>query len=146
MFERFTEQARKALFFARFATSEFEGTAVETEHLLLGVLRAATGLTADLCARGHVSFDSVRRRIPSRPATGPKVSISVEIPFSEGTTRILEAAAAEADRVGHPHICTEHLLVGILCGADTDTAHMLVAEHLRLEAVRQEVARVARSV
>ena len=37
MFERYTESARRALFFARYEVSQLGATSIETEHLLLGL-------------------------------------------------------------------------------------------------------------
>ena len=73
MFERYTERARRALFFARYETSALGGVAVETEHLLLGVLRTGKGLSSRLFERAQVSFDSVRREIQMRTPAGEKV-------------------------------------------------------------------------
>ena len=39
MFERYTEKARRVIFFARYEAAQFGGAFIETEHLLLGVLR-----------------------------------------------------------------------------------------------------------
>ena len=40
MFERYTEKARRVIFFARYEASQFGSPCIETEHLLLGLLRA----------------------------------------------------------------------------------------------------------
>ncbi|MBZ5597034.1 MAG: hypothetical protein LAN83_01820 [Acidobacteriia bacterium] len=39
MFERYTEKARRVIFFARYEASEYGSPFIETEHLLLGLLR-----------------------------------------------------------------------------------------------------------
>ena len=142
VFERYTERARRALFFARYETSALGGLAVETEHLLLGLLRDGRGFGSRMLERAHVSFDSVRRDIQMRTPAGEKVSPSVEIPFSDGTQRILESAKAEAERLGHDYIGTEHLLLGILCESDTAAANVLVDKGIDLATVRQEIARL----
>jgi hypothetical protein len=38
MFERYTESARRVVFFARFEASNYGSRYIETEHLLLGLL------------------------------------------------------------------------------------------------------------
>ena len=42
MFERYNEPARRVIFFARYEASHFGSRTIETEHLLLGVLRKGT--------------------------------------------------------------------------------------------------------
>ena len=55
VFERYTESARRALFFARYEASELSRRSIETEHLLLGVLRAGKGVTSRLLSRRRSS-------------------------------------------------------------------------------------------
>jgi ATP-dependent Clp protease ATP-binding subunit ClpA len=45
MFEKYTEKARRVIFFARFEASQFGSPYIETEHLLLGILREDKALT-----------------------------------------------------------------------------------------------------
>jgi ATP-dependent Clp protease ATP-binding subunit ClpC len=66
MFERYTERARRALFFARYEASQLGSISIETEHLLLGVLREGQGVTGRIFGRAHVSFDRIRREIEER--------------------------------------------------------------------------------
>ena len=39
MFERYTEKARRVIFFARYEASESRSTAIESRHILLGLIR-----------------------------------------------------------------------------------------------------------
>ena len=43
MFERYTERARRVLFFARYEASQLGSISIETEHLLLGLIREGKG-------------------------------------------------------------------------------------------------------
>ena len=46
MFEKYTEKARRVIFFARYEASQFGQPYIETEHLLLGILREDKALTS----------------------------------------------------------------------------------------------------
>jgi ATP-dependent Clp protease ATP-binding subunit ClpC len=142
MFERYTERARRALFFARYEVSALGGNAIETEHLLLGLLRQSKGLTSDVCERAQLNDDALRAEVKARSAGRVRHSTSVEIPFSEETKRILNAAASEADGLGHNHIGTEHLLLAILCEPATAAGQILTAHGITRVALREEIARV----
>ena len=48
MFERYTEKARRVIFFARYEASQFGSPCIETEHLLLGLLREDKALVRSL--------------------------------------------------------------------------------------------------
>ena len=101
MFERYTERARRVLFFARYEASQLGSMSIETEHLLLGLIREGKGLTSRIFARSHLSLENIRKEIEGRTVFREKVSTSVEIPFSAETKRVLQFAAEEADRLLH---------------------------------------------
>ena len=82
MFERYTERARRVLFFARYEASQLGSVSIETEHLLLGLIREGKGLTSRIFQRSHLSLESIRKEIEGRTVFREKVSTSVEIPFS----------------------------------------------------------------
>ena len=92
MFERYTERARRVLFFARYEASQLGSISIETEHLLLGLIREGKGLTSRIFQRSHLSLDSIRKDIEGRTVFREKVSTSVEIPFSGETKRVLQYA------------------------------------------------------
>jgi ATP-dependent Clp protease ATP-binding subunit ClpC len=139
MFERYTESARRALFFARYETTELGGVGIETEHLLLGLLRQARGLTGNLFARAHLSYGDARTTIQARIVVREKIPTSVEIPFSLETKRALTYAAEEADRLGHSYIGTEHLLLGLLREEGSVAASILTSHGMSLESARNEI-------
>jgi enamine deaminase RidA (YjgF/YER057c/UK114 family) len=139
MFERYTETARRALFFARYEASEFGSRSIEAEHLLLGLLRDAAPVR--LLSRQNVPVEALRKSIGERFTLREKVPTSVEIPFSAETKRILQQAAAEADHLGHPEISEGHLLLAILHEKDSMAASVLAAHGVRAETVRDDVNR-----
>ena len=142
MFERYTERARRVLFFARYEASQLGSISIETEHLLLGLIREGKGLTSRICARSHLSLENIRKEIEGRTVFREKVSTSVEIPFSTETKRVLQQAAEEADRLLHNHIGTEHLLLGILREEHSVAASILSEKGMRLNTVREDIVQL----
>ncbi len=139
MFERYTERARRVLFFARYEASQLGSISIETEHLLLGLIREGKGLTSRIFARSHLSLESIRKEIEGRTVFREKVSTSLEIPFSADTKRVLQFAAEEADRLLHNYIGTEHLLLGILREERSVAATILMEKGMRLNTVREDI-------
>src|SRR5437763_324362 len=139
MFERYTERARRVLFFARYEASQLGSIYIETEHLLLGLIREGKGLTSRIFARSHLSLENIRKEIEGRTVFREKVSTSVEIPFSAETKRVLQFAAEEADRLLHNYIGTEHLLLGILREERSVAASILMEKGMRLNTVREDI-------
>ena len=142
MFERYTERARRVLFFARYEATQLGSTSIETEHLLLGLIREGKGLTSRIFARSHLSLESIRKEIEGRTVFREKVSTSVEIPFSAETKRVLQFAAEEADRLLHTYIGTEHLLLGILREERSVAASILYEKGMRLPSVREDIVQL----
>ena len=139
MFERFTERARRALFFSRYEASQLGSTSIDTEHLLLGLTRESKGLIDRLFADAGTAVDGIRdevlRRVPGQPKTPP----SMEIPFSAAAKHVLQRTAQEADRLSHDYIGVEHLLLGLLREEGSLAADVLTLRGLRLDRVRDRI-------
>jgi ATP-dependent Clp protease ATP-binding subunit ClpC len=142
MFERYTENARRALFFARYEASQLGDLEIKAEHLLLGLARNTKGVVARILAERGISGDDIRREIENRSVFREKVSTSVEIPFNNETKQILQGAAEEADALGHQHIGTEHLLLAILRREQSDTARILFDRGVRYDDTREAVLKL----
>ncbi len=140
MFERYTEKARRVIFFARYEASQFGSPYIETEHLLLGLLREDKALT-NRFLRSHASVESIRRQIEGHTTIREKVSTSVDLPLSNECKRVLAYAAEEAERLSHKHIGTEHLLLGLLREEKCFAAEILHERGLRFPIIREELAR-----
>ncbi len=130
MFERYTEKARRVIFFARYEASQFGSPYIETEHLLLGLLREDKALT-NRFLRSHASVESIRKQIEGHTTIREKVSTSVDLPLSNECKRVLAYAAEEAERLSHKHIGTEHLLLGLLREEKCFAAEILHERGLR---------------
>jgi uncharacterized protein (TIGR03435 family) len=140
MFSRFTLRARRVLFHARSEVSRLGSSAIEPEHILLGVLDEGNGLGCRILARTGDALDDFRSDIVGRLTGREKVSESDEIPFSASCQRALQYAAEEADRLLHEYVGTEHLLLGLLREERSVAAEVLAARGMRIEAVREAIA------
>lgn len=69
LFERYTERARRVIFFARYEASQFGSVTIESEHMLLGILRedpnAMKRFTGD-DSGGNSIGDELAARSPAR--------------------------------------------------------------------------------
>jgi hypothetical protein len=140
MFERYTERARRVIFFGRYEASQFGSTTIETEHLLLGLLREDKNL-ANRFVGEHVSAEQIRQEAQVRIPTREKVATSIDLPLSAECKRILAYAAEEAERLAHRHIGTEHLFLGILREQNCGAAQILNGHGLQLDTIREELTK-----
>ena len=134
MFERYTEKARRVIFFARYEASQFGSPYIETEHLLLGLLREDKAISTRAIPNLDVEF--LRQEIERATLNRPKVPTTVDLPLSNECKRVLAYAAEEAQSLSHDHIGTEHLLVGLLREQTGFAARLLNAREVTLEMAR----------
>ena len=140
MFERYTEKARRTIFYARYESSQFGSPYIETEHLLLGLLRENKALTTRYLP-SSTTVESIRKQIEDHTMVREKIATSVDLPLSNDCKRVLAYAAEEAHLLKHDHIGTEHLLLGLLREEKCFAAQILTERGLHLPAVREEIQR-----
>jgi uncharacterized protein (TIGR03435 family) len=145
MFNRFTSRALQVLFYARSQVSQLGSSAVEPEHILLGVLDEGKGLGSRILARTGDTLDEFRSDIVRRLTSRETIAESDEIPFSAPCARVLQYAAEEAERLLHNYIGTEHLVLGLLREERSVAAEVLAAKGLRIEAVREAIVELLSS-
>jgi ATP-dependent Clp protease ATP-binding subunit ClpA len=143
MFERYTEKARRVIFFARYEASQFGASTIEAEHVLLGLLREDKGLTNRFFPRSQGSIESIRKEIEERLGVGEKISTSVDMPLSPAAKHVLGYAQEESERLQHRYVGTEHLLLGLLREEKSLAAEILYERGLRLNQIREELGRSA---
>jgi uncharacterized protein (TIGR02246 family) len=140
MFERYSERARRVIFFARYEASQYGSPYIETEHLLLGLFREDHALARKfLSERGGAQ--SLRDEIETQITRRERISTSVEVPLSAECKRILKMAAEEAERLGSKSVGTEHLLLGTLREQDSLAARLLRERGLTVDQLRTDLNR-----
>jgi ATP-dependent Clp protease ATP-binding subunit ClpC len=157
MFGRYTERARRTLFFARHEASRFGSPTIEPEHLVLALikellhrekLRAHTPAGAPhlddpfdcVLREKFVNLEELTREVETTMQVKPELPLSVEIPFSKALIRVLDHALVEADNLHHKNIGPEHLLVALLVERESLPAALLADAGLELSTIRQYLA------
>lgn len=140
MFERYTEKARQAVFFARYEASQFGSQFIESEHLLLGLLRKDQELTARLVGPAG-KVEAIRKRIETERPAGKSISTSVDLPLSHELKRAMTLGAEESSKMNHAQIDAVHLLLGIMREEKCFAAQLLRDAGLTEERVREEAQR-----
>jgi hypothetical protein len=135
MFERYTEKARRAIFFARFEASQFGSSYIEPEHLLLGLMHQTVGPGFPA-----ITFTAIRAEIERITPRGTPLPISVDLPVSSLVKRALHRAEKEADKSGQEELGVEHLLLGLLAEDDSIVPGILQKCGIDRESVLREIA------
>src|SRR5437867_11877352 len=135
MFEKYTERAKKILSLARYEASQVGSKVIASEHLLLGLLKEGDEITREIFRRSNANMDLLQGELEARGPSGEKVSTTLEIPFSEETKRVLGYSEEEAQRLLHPYVNNEHLLLGLLRVEDSAAGRSLHENWMRLYSV-----------
>jgi len=146
MFERYSEQSRRVIFFARHEASRYGSRYIETEHLLLGIVREKprvleTRFPQKWIPRGSSAGKHIRSEIEKHITPGERIPTSVEVPLSEECRKIMKLAADLADNLQHRMIEPEHLLLGILGVEKCLAAQILSVQGIKAQDVEDELAR-----
>lgn len=137
MFERYTESARRLIFFSRYEAAQLGSPYIETEHILLGCFRDLKPLLARFAP--GLTREQVERAIA---ATAPPVSAlasTADLPLSDASKRVLAYAADEAGRLRSRTIIPEHLFVGLLREREHRAAQILSEAGVTLESAREKL-------
>jgi ATP-dependent Clp protease ATP-binding subunit ClpC len=141
MFEKYTERARRIVFFARYEASQFGSPLIETEHILLGLIREDRGLAGRFFPDAGVSIQGLRKEIEKFTVMREQIPASVDIPFSEESKRVFASATDESDRLNHKFVSTEHILLGLLREEKSVAAQILREYGVRPSAIREDLTR-----
>src|SRR5215467_1013098 len=139
MSNRFTERAQRVILIAQEEAKRLNYDYVGTEHLLLGLIALGEGVAAQVLANLGVDLRRVRAEIEKIVGTGDNVMLLGEIPFTPRAKKVLELAVEEAQNMGHSHVGTEHLLLGLIREEEGVAAQVLENLGVRLDIVREEV-------
>ena len=138
MFERYTEPARRVIFFARYEATLFGSLVIELEHLLLGLLRESPNALKSFGAEEKVA--EIRERMGKPVETQKRTPTFIDLPLSDQCRIALAYAGEETERLNTRFIGTEHILLGILRQADTHPGRVLKEAGLDAETVRDKLA------
>jgi ATP-dependent Clp protease ATP-binding subunit ClpC len=136
MFEKYTEKARRVIFFARYEAGNFGSSEIDSEHLLLGIARECSELFQSL----GLAPEDIQCRIREHAPVGEKtIPTSADLPFSAAAIAALEAAAVASEQSGRRHIGPEHLLLGLLRQESSLAARILANAGVMFEGARQNL-------
>jgi hypothetical protein len=133
--ERFTKRARHALSLAQEATTTLHHNAIDTEHLLLGLVREDAGVAGTVLRELGLNRKQVEELVKELSAASQGEVSSPEL--SPDVKRALEKAVAQANKLGHNYVGTEHLLLGLLEQKNSTAMTILDRLGITAQQVRQ---------
>jgi ATP-dependent Clp protease ATP-binding subunit ClpC len=138
-FDRFNDRAKRVLALAQDEAIRFNHNYIGTEHLLLGLVREGEGVAARVLDSLGVELSKVRTAVEFIIGRGEVASSPSDITLSPRTKKVVELAIDEARKLGHSHVGTEHLLLGLLREGEGIATGVLESLGVLPEKVRDQV-------
>jgi len=138
-FDRFNDRAKRVLALAQDEAIRFNHNYIGVEHLLLGLVREGEGVAAKVLNSLGVELSKARTSVEFIIGRGDATTAPSEITLSPRTKRVIELAIDEARKLGHSHVGTEHLLLGIVREGQGIASGVLESLGVGLEKVRHQV-------
>lgn len=138
MWQRFTERARKVVFYAQEEAQKFGEGYVSTEHLLLGLVRESDSVAARVLEKLGVSLSRIRAEVEKQLPRGD-ARPSQDMTLTPRAKRVIDLAYDEARNLNNNYIGTEHLLLGLIREGDGLAGRVLAKLGVELEKARREV-------
>lgn len=138
MWQRFTERAKKVVFFAQEEAQKFGEGYVSTEHLLLGLVREQDSVAARVLERLGVGLNKIRSEVEKQLPRGDARQ-SQDMTLTPRAKRVIDLAYDEARNLNNNYIGTEHLLLGLIREGDGLAGRVLAKLGIELDKARREV-------
>jgi excisionase family DNA binding protein len=138
MWQRFTERARKAVFYAQEEAIKWGENSVSPEHLLLGLIREDDSFAARILERLGVSRDLIRSEV-ERQLTRSDGRLGQDMQLTTAAKKVVDLAYGEGKRLRNNYIGGEHLLLALLAEGEGLAARVLTELGLTLDATREQV-------
>ena len=142
MFGRFTDEARRVLDLALDEARARGSNRIGTEHILLGLVQERDGIAAEALDLMGISLDAVRQQIEQITGQSHEAPAPSHQQYTLRAKRALDMSLREALQLGHHHIGTEHILLGLLREGEGPAAQVLIELGADLKLVRQQLLRL----
>jgi hypothetical protein len=137
----YSQRARTVLHLAEEEARRLNHAYVDTEHLLLALLKERGGEAAKMLERLGIEREAMRKAIESVIGRGDHPS-PLLVRWTPRAQAVLERAAKTAQKLDQQYVDTEHMLLGLLQGGKGAAVTILESFGVTVQRVRQEMARV----
>ncbi len=138
MFDRFTDHVHKVMEFATQEAFRLNKKQVDTEHILLGLLKEDSGVGITVL-KNLIDIKNLRIKIEKPITTEPVTVANLRMPVSPAVKKVIEYAIEEARLLNDSNVGTQHLLLGLLLVPEEKAASALADAGLKYEQLRREV-------
>jgi len=137
--ERFTDRARKCFAIAIQEAGKLNHQTLSTEHILLGLIKEANGVAANVLKWQNINFEQVLLKVHEYLKPETDLVTMGKLPQSESLKKAVENSILSAKEMGHRYVGTEHLLIGLLANPEDNAAKILASLGCEISRIKQEI-------
>ncbi|MGC8768451.1 ATP-dependent Clp protease ATP-binding subunit [Calditerrivibrio sp.] len=142
MFDLFTDRTRRAILYSRDEAEKLANGTIDTEHILLGILREKSGHISTLFETFNVDINTMIQDIKQNCAKTDTFFLKGSMPFSANAKRAMEFALEEARLLGEKFVQPEHILLGLIKEKRGKASQILTKYGFDLYTLREELQRL----
>lgn len=135
----YSDRARKVILIAREESKRLNYDYVGTEHILLAIIKEGNNLAVEAMKKMGVDLKQLQMQVEETLEAKDGVAASSQIPFTPRARKVLDLAWKESQQLGHNHIGTEHILIGMIMEGGGKAAQLLAQSDVTLEKTRSQV-------
>ncbi len=114
MLEKYSDKARRILFFARNKAAQFSNPYIDTVHILHGILMEEDAYMSRLFRQLNLDTVQMRRSIDSLCLKLGRSTHSGDMPMTDAATKLLQMAVREAFTLGEEKVEVHHIFLAML--------------------------------
>jgi ornithine carbamoyltransferase len=141
MWQRFTDGAKRIIFWAQQEAFNQGSSYVSPEHMVLGVCKDPDSVAAAILGRMGIPLEPVRTRIAAELGDGLK-NRSEDMLLTPRAKRVIDLAYEESRALNNDYIGSEHLLLGVLREGENAASRVLAGLGATLDHAREEVIKL----
>lgn len=141
MWQRFSESARKSVFYAQEEALVFNEHIVTPEHLFLGLMHGEENLAKHIMIDAGMEINDIKKAlVDTFRVKEPRQTFDLQL--SDSSKSAIDYAYSEARELNNAYIGTEHLLIGVLHQANSSVCKICEANGLSLDKAREIAKRL----
>ena len=114
MLEKYSDKARRILFFARNKAAQFSNPYIDTVHVLHGILMEEDAYMSRLFRQLSLDTVQMRRSIDSLCLKLGRSTHTGDMPMTDAATKLLQMAVREAFTLGEEKVEVHHIFLAML--------------------------------
>lgn len=142
MFEKFTENGRKAFAIANREAQRFHHEGVETEHVLLGLIKEGESVTLKIFKALDVDLKMLKLQCQKVGQAAREEGDVERLPQSPQIQHVVKYAVEEARQLKHCVVGSEHILLGLIRETDGAASTLLAKQGVSAENVRDTIIKL----